>query len=285
MANRSSTSVQTNLSYLGSNFNSPFSTVISVFEYSNEKFTRAKLGGAEPIATFVLPAPREFTTQLKSSLEEDLRAKEVGSIAALFGFGDDEVAQAIASEAFSETLGRIAQDLGDAVSGRDSHRVMDYTETYYTKSEKRRFTLSWDLLMGTTSQSDSIISIFDSLSGFSLPNTTIGEDYLFRVSPPSMVRIDLTSSIQSETDKASSFVRNSNPLTNTWLSNPKLCLISSVTVKRDVSSIFVSKRPTNIVGILELVEIEPLFRSISREDSTKSEIITRSQAILGARNP
>jgi len=256
--------------YLGGSFNSPFNILINVFEYSNDKSTRSS-GGGDIQASFVLPAPREFTTQIKSRIDEDVRAKEVGSVTAALGGGEDEVSSEIALGAFSEMLTRSYEDFSNAFNGVDAYRVMDSTESYYSKSEKRRFVLSWDILTEGRFDTLQVLKVFDNLTAYSLAEAS-SANKIFRVTPPYMASIQVCDASTAEDGAVT--VSNNDELTDVWLSSPRLCLISSVTVKRDVTSIFPEKVPNNLVGIVELTEIEPMFRY-------KDGMSTRSQVIQG----
>ena len=272
--------VASNVSYLGDSFGSPFNLMIECYKYSNNKQVRA-YGGADVLGSFVLPIPKQFQSAIAAQLE-DVRAKEGGLLAAVTGTGF-ATDQEIAIEEFFGSLDRFKKDIQQAFSGKDLRRVMDNTDAFFVKNEKRVFKFDFDIIVEDSQKATDVLKTFESLSAFALPEANINETDLFRITPPAMARV--TVGYADQDGEGTTTVYNTGEASETWLSNPKLCLIDSVSVARDASSMFYSPSkgpmPNNIVASVVLTEIEPIFRFNDRGNVT---VASRSEALIGRIN-
>ena len=273
--------VSTNLSYLGQAFGSPFNTMIECYTYTNNKTIRA-YGGQDKLASFVLPIPVQFQSQIVSETI-DARAKE-GGVAAflkgtLGGDGGFAIDQEITSNQLDQIKERIMNDINIGISGRDVKRVMDNTDNFFIKNEKRVYEFTFAMVLEDAKSSADILKTFESLSAFALPEAIGVDADLFRVKPPAMATGTIGHADEGE--DGSTTVYNTNTATEKWLSNPKLCLIQSVSVGRDASSMFYSPEygpmPSEITATVVLKEIEPLFRAGGDDGAV---VATRSQVLV-----
>lgn len=277
------TKVNTNASYLGSAFGSPFNLMIECYEYTNNKEVRAA-GGGNILGTFILPIPQNFQTSLNSVLEET-KAKEGGLFSLISGTGFD-IDQEITRMELDNFFDRVVEDLTQAAGGKDLRRVMDNTDAFFVKNGKRQFQFDFDLITENAEQSYDVLNMFDSLSAFALPEAEVTNIDLFRVKPPAMARVTLGSA-DSDSD-GNTTVYNTNLSTQRWLSNPKLCLIDTVNVMRSADSMFYTSErgplPNHILGTVVLTEIEPLFRVSGRTDGdgnpSAAVVASRSEALV-----
>ena len=273
--------VSTNLSYLGQAFGSPFNTMIECYAYTNNKTIRA-YGGQDKLASFVLPIPVQFQSQIVSETI-DARAKEGGVVAYLKGYagfdGGFAIDQEITKNQLDQISERIMNDINIGVTGRDTKRVMDNTDNFFIKNEKRVYEFTFAMVLEDAKSSADILKTFESLSAFALPEAIGVDADLFRVKPPAMATVTIGHADEGE--DGSTTVYNTNTATEKWLSNPKLCLIQSVSVGRDASSMFYSPEygpmPSEITATVVLKEIEPLFRAGGDDGAV---VATRSQVLV-----
>ena len=273
--------VSTNLSYLGQAFGSPFNTMIECYTYTNNKTIRA-YGGQDKLASFVLPIPVQFQSQIVSETI-DARAKEGGVVAYLKGLagfdGGFAIDQEITQNQLDQISERIMNDINIGITGRDTKRVMDNTDNFFIKNEKRVYEFTFAMVLEDAKSSADILKTFESLSAFALPEAIGVDADLFRVKPPAMATVTIGHADEGE--DGSTTVYNTNTATEKWLSNPKLCLIQSVSVGRDASSMFYSPEygpmPSEITATVVLKEIEPLFRAGGDDGAV---VATRSQVLV-----
>lgn len=274
------TTVNTNASYLGSAFGSPFNLMIECFEYTNDKAVRS-VGGGNILGTFVLPIPQNFQTSLNSVLEET-RAKEGGFFATYVAGTAFGVDQDITRREIENFFDRVGEDINQAASGKDLRRVMDNTDAFFVKNGKRQFQFDFDLITENIEQSYEVLNMFDSLSAFALPQAEVNDIDLFRVKPPAMARVTVGSA-DSDSD-GNTTVYNTNLSTQRWLSNPKLCLIDTVNVVRSSDSMFYDPQygplPNHILASVVLTEIEPLFRVSDNRLGGTARVASRSEALV-----
>lgn len=218
----------------------PYRIELTAERYSNLAKTRAS--GGTQLAKIILPMPTEGFDNSISHTYGQQPAKEQSLVTKLVT-GE---AVSVFRDAFN-FIGKQFQDAVTTISGIDYGRIpADMSESTYTGTEKRKWTLKWDLVALNAIDSDTIMKISNTLTSYSLPGARASSD---RADAPPMWRIK----VLSATGSAPGYN------TRLFLGDPKVCVLNDVSISRDMSVLYSAGTPLSVGLSMSFQEIEPVY--------------------------
>ena len=238
----------------------PFRIKLVAEQYSNNASERAN--GGSLIASVTLPMPTEGFNNGVEHAYNQAPAKEEAVLVKLFT-GE-------ATSLFRDAFNFIGKQFQDALStelGMDYGRIpADMSESTYSGTSKRQWNFKWNLIALNKKDSNTIMQIADLMTSYSLPGARNSSD---RAQAPPMWRIQVLGS-------GGQSPKNT---TKTLLGDPKVCVLNSVTISRDMSALYGPGQGTNFPTPLSISmsasfqEIEPVYGQDGRIRS-RSEVRT-----------
>lgn len=256
----------------------PLGLRLRAFPFTNLPTDRASPRGE--LVDITLPMPIGVGSQIQNNYAQDF-AKEAGTIAKLFTENGNLTTNLL------NLPGRFLYDRFQDISGIDSgRRPMDSTEMDFISTLKRKYDFSWVLTATSYEESQQIIRIGNLALAYSIPSALPSST---RMIAPPFWTIDVVEGGSSNGQGGYSS-SGTQDLNRDFLSSPKACYCTSVSVDRDASAVYTRSRgngrvPISIALSMNFVEIDPLLKA---EDSnafvSRSELragINRSTGIAG----
>jgi len=230
----------------------PLKLKLRAFPYSNLPKNRATPSGT--LLTITLPMPDAVGSSTNLNYNNDT-AKEAGSIAKLFTEAGN-----LTTNLFN-LPGRILFDKFQSYTGVDSgRRTMDTTEMDFLSTYKRKYSFTWVLTATKVEESQTIVNIGNLASAYSLPSAVPSST---RMIAPPLWSIDVVAGGIS--DGAGGFSSNgSSQLNRDFLSSPKTCVCTDVTVDRDSSAVYTTstgRYPISLSLSMSFIEIDPILKA------------------------
>jgi len=254
----------------------PLKLKLRAFEFSNLPDARAN--PSNELLSITLPMPEGVGSSTDLNYTQDT-AKEAGTIAKLFTETGNLGANLL------DLPGRVLYDKFQSATGVDiGRRVMDVTEMDFISAFKRKYSFSWVLTATSVQESKTILNIGNLATAYSLPSADTSST---RMIAPPLWTIDVVAGGISDGDGGFT-ASGSSQLNRDFLSSPKTCVCTNVTVDRDSSAVYTTSEgryPISISLTMNFVEIDPILKARTTDQFvSRSELRSRGKRLVSGQD-